>query len=97
MRQQQDGAQWKLLYLSIDADHLDVLGSEAVYLGDRIVGLVMSGGYGHTVSRNLAFAYVETQFASEEAQLEVEMLGDRYSVSVLEAAVYDPDNERMRC
>ena len=39
----------------------------------------------------------ESQFASGEAQLEVEMLGDRYSVSVLEAAVYDPDNERMRC
>ena len=92
----QQGVQWKLAYLAVGADHLDVLGSEAIYNRDRVVGVVTSGGFGHTVSRNLAFSYVEPELAIPGTDLEVEMLGQRYPASVLETAVYDPGNQRPR-
>jgi dimethylglycine dehydrogenase len=96
LKRKQQGVQWKLAYLSVGADHLDVLGSEAIYSGDRVVGVVTSGGFGHSVSKNLAFAYVEPEFANADAKLEIEMLGKRYAAKVLEAAIYDPLNERPR-
>jgi dimethylglycine dehydrogenase len=96
LKRKQEGIRWKLAYLSIDAPHLDVLGSEAVYSGDRIVGLITSGGFGHSVKANLAFSYVEPEFAEPATELEVEMLGERYRAEVLGAAMYDPNNERLR-
>ena len=92
----QQGVAWKLAYMAIDADDRDVLGSEPVYSGERIVGIVTSGGYGHAVGRNLAFAYVSPELAAPGQALEVEMLGVRFGAEVLAEAAYDPHNDRLR-
>lgn len=91
-----DGIKIKLAYLEIDAPHLDVIGQEPVYSGDRIVGSITSGGFGHAVGKNLAFAYVEPEFAEKGATFEVEMNGDRYAATVLTDAAYDAENQRLR-
>jgi dimethylglycine dehydrogenase len=96
LKRKQEGMRWKLAYMAVDAGHLDVLGSEAVYMNDRIVGVVTSGGYGHATRLNLAFAYVEPELARPGTQLEIEMLGQRYGCEVLPAPAYDPKNERLR-
>lgn len=96
LKRKQEGIQWKLAYLALGAHHLDVMGSEAIYSAGRIVGVVTSGGFGHSVGKNLAFAYVEPEFANCDAELEIEMLGERYSATVLEAPIHDPMNERLR-
>lgn len=96
LKRKQEAIQWKLAYLALGADHLDVMGSEAIYAQGRIVGVVTSGGFGHAVGKNLAFAYVEPEFADGAAALEIEMLGERYSATVLKAPSYDPMNERLR-
>jgi dimethylglycine dehydrogenase len=96
LKRKQEGVQWKLVYLAHDAEQLDIMGSEAVYSGGRIVGVVTSGGVGHSVGKNLAFAYVEPEFAAPDSTLEIEMLGDLYTAEILAAPVYDPANERLR-
>jgi dimethylglycine dehydrogenase len=96
LKRKQEGMRWKLAYMAVDADHLDVMGSEAVYMNDRIVGVVTSGGYGHATRLNLAFAYVEPDLARPGTKLEIEMLGHRYGCKVLPTPVYDPKNERLR-
>ena len=96
LKRKQEGMRWKLAYMEVDADDLDILGSEAVYLNDRIVGVVTSGGYGHATGLNLVFAYVEPELASPATELEMEMLGRRYRCRVLAAPAYDPKNERLR-
>ena len=90
------GIRTKLAYVAVDASHLDVIGQEPVYAGDRIVGTVTSGGYGHSVRRNLAFIYVEPTYAGAGTYVEIEMLGTRYRATVLAEAAYDPSNSRMR-
>lgn len=91
-----EGVKIKLAYIEIDAPHLDVIGQEPVYVGEDIVGSVTSGGFGHSVGKNLAFAYVSPKYASGGAELEVEMNGKRYSARVLADPAYDPENLRLR-
>jgi len=96
LSRKQQGVQWKLVYVEIKDTDRDVIGSEAVYDGERIVGIVTSGGYGHSVRKTLAFAYVDPQYDKPGTRLDVMMLGDRYAAVVLDGPVYDPRNERMR-
>lgn len=91
-----DGVKIKLAYVEIDAPHLDVIGQEPVYAGERIIGSVTSGGFGHAVGKNLAFVYVQPEFAEKGATFEVEMIGERFRATVLGDPAYDPANERLR-
>jgi len=84
----------RLVLLEIDATDADAWHDEPVDAADRTVGFVTSGGYGHTVGRSLALAYVDTD--SLEADLNVEILGDRRPARVLPAPPVDPSGSRMR-
>ena len=86
----------RLVYLAIDAEDADSHGNEPVHAEGRVVGLTTSGAYGHTVAQSLAFAYVEPAHAAPGATLEVEILGRRRPASVLDRALYDPQNLRLR-
>ncbi len=96
-REAQSGPRkWCLAYLEVEGSGDDCLGSEAVYLGDKIVGAVSSGGYGHVTGKSLAFAYLAPSAAAPGTRVEVNILGDRRTARVLSEAVWDPQNERMR-
>ncbi|MBZ0122973.1 MAG: FAD-dependent oxidoreductase [Roseovarius sp.] len=95
-RRRQQGSAIRLAYLAVDAPDLDVLGQEPVYAAGELVGAVTSGGFGHSVGRNLAFAYVRADRAAAGTGLEIEMLGDRYPAEVLAEPVWDPANSRLR-
>ena len=86
----------RLVYLAIDAEDADSHGNEPVHADGRVVGLTTSGAYGHTVGQSLAFAYVEPEHAAPGATLEVEILGRRRPARVLDRALYDPENVRLR-
>ena len=91
-----NGVAIKLAYVSIDAPDLDIIGQEPVYHGNRIIGTVTSGGFGHMVGKNLAFVYVETAYANAGTNFDIEMLGNRYGAVVLSEPAYDPTSARMR-
>ena len=85
-----------LVYLEVMADDSDAAGGEPVFADGRAIGVTTSGGYGHSTGRSLAFAYVASGYETPGRDLEVELLGERYSATVLPAPVYDPDNLRVR-
>ena len=90
------GVALKLVYLEVDALDADCMGGEPIHANDRVVGVTTSGGFGHRVQKSLAFAYVEPAFAKVGTQIEVEVLEDRRSATVLESEpAYDPANERL--
>jgi dimethylglycine dehydrogenase len=82
--------------LVVDAADADAHGDEPVLAGDRVVGFVTSGGYGHTVGASLALAYVEPTYATAGAELGVMILGEVRSVQVTLDPLYDPSGARMR-
>jgi glycine cleavage system T protein len=72
------------------------LGSEPVRIGGKIVGRVTSGGYGYTVERSIAYAYVPAGLAEPGQGVEVEIFGEWVEGEVAEEPLYDPRGERLR-
>ena len=68
-----------------------------VFCGDRSVGLVLSAGYGHRTGKSIALCNIAAEYASAGTTLEIDVLGQRRGAIVsAEAALFDPENERLR-
>ena len=79
-----------------DAKDCDAPACAPVYRGEELVGLVTSGGYGHTIGKSIALAYVRTDLANVGETLEIEVFGDRRKAVVSQEPIFDPDNARLR-
>jgi dimethylglycine dehydrogenase len=86
----------RLCTLVVDAADVDAHGYEPVYVDGTLVTYVMAGGYGHTVGKSIALAYLPLEHAGEGTEVEVEILGDRRPARVAADALYDPSGERLR-
>jgi dimethylglycine dehydrogenase len=95
LRQQERGVERRLACLVVDADDADPHGYEPVLAGDEMIGYVAAGGYGHTVEKTIALAYLPKAFVEPGTGLEVKILGARRSARVVEQPLYDPRNERL--
>jgi dimethylglycine dehydrogenase len=96
-RIEREGVALALVYLDVDALDADCMGGEPVYSDGRVVGVTTSGGYGHRTQKSLVFAYVEPGYAETDTRIEIEILEDRRSATVLDCEpVFDPNNERLR-
>ncbi len=99
------GRDWVLVYLDVDVaapgsdgeGAADCIGGEGVFVagGDEAVGLTTSGGYGFTVERSLAFAYVHAEHAGPGGQLDVLILGERRRATILDGPIWNPDNTEL--
>ena len=78
---------------ALDIEDADPIGNEPLWQGERMVGRVTAGAYGHFLGRSLALAYVEAGVGS---RLEIEILGRRYPARVIEDSPHDPENARLR-
>jgi glycine cleavage system aminomethyltransferase T/glycine/D-amino acid oxidase-like deaminating enzyme len=72
------------------------LGSEPVRVDGVIAGRVTSGGYGYTVERSIAYAYLPTAAAEVGTDVEVEVFGDWVAGEVAAEPLFDPKGERIR-
>ena len=71
------------------------LGSEPVRVGDELVGRVTSGGYGYTVARSIAYAYLPAD-QGVGTEVAVEIFGEWISGTVAAEPLFDPAGERIR-
>lgn len=86
-----------MVLLEIDTVEADASGGEPIFLPDGTpAGQVSSGGYGHTVGRSLALAYLKAGLAQPGAALEVWLLGRPHGARVLERPPFDPEGLRQR-
>ena len=84
-----------LACLVIEADDADAHGFEPVFAAGEPVAYVASGGYGHTIEKSIAFSYLPTELATPGTRLAVDLVGVRRPATVVEAPLYDPENERL--
>ncbi|MDF1727935.1 MAG: FAD-dependent oxidoreductase [Sulfitobacter sp.] len=85
-----------LVTLEVDAEDADATGYEPVWAGDRRIGFVTSGGYGHWVGKSLAMALVEPAHAAPGTELTVHVVGKPRTARVIPASPYDPEGKAMR-
>jgi 4-methylaminobutanoate oxidase (formaldehyde-forming) len=76
--------------------YLNLYGGEAVHAGGEVVGRVRSCAYGHTVGRNVAYAYLPSELEPGASGVQVEVLGQLVRADVAEDVLYDPDHARVR-
>ncbi len=81
--------------LTLDDPRAVALGSEPVRIGGELVGRVTSGGYGYSVERSIAFAYVPADHEIG-APVEVEIFGEWVSGVIASEPLFDPQGERIR-
>jgi glycine cleavage system T protein len=72
------------------------LGSEPVRLEGTTVGRVTSGGYGYTVERSIAYAYLPATSVEPGTPVDVEIFGRWVTGEVAEEPLWDPAGERIR-
>ena len=74
----------------------DARGSEAIYLGDELVGRATSGGYGWRVGKSLALAMLRPEHAAVGTELVISILGVRHKTVVIPDSPFDPENNALR-
>ncbi|WP_127557200.1 GcvT family protein [Nioella ostreopsis] len=85
---------WQSVLLRIEDGPTDPFYAHPVYQGERIIGIVTSGGFGHRVGHALALALLREPLSGED--LSIEILGQRRAATVLDRPPFDPDNSRLR-
>jgi 4-methylaminobutanoate oxidase (formaldehyde-forming) len=88
--------QRRLVGLRLDDPKTIALGSEPVRLDGKTVGRVTSGGYGYSVERSLAYAYLPASDAQPGRRVEVVVFGRPVGADVVTEAFFDPTNSRVR-
>jgi len=93
----EQGLTQKLCTLTIGGeDYLTIYGGEAVLSGDKVVGRLRSAGYGFTVKKNIAYAYLPLSLCAPGTALHVEIFGQRVAAQVAPDVLHDPKGERLR-
>ncbi|MEM9475779.1 MAG: FAD-dependent oxidoreductase [Pseudomonadota bacterium] len=96
MRRHADGPHKQLVTLTVGANRAPAPGGASLMNRDRVVGTVTSGDWGHRVGMNLAYAFVEPDWAATGSGMELDLCGTRVPATVIPPSPYDPEFARMR-
>jgi 4-methylaminobutanoate oxidase (formaldehyde-forming) len=93
----QQGRSQKICTLTLETEEFQpIYGGEAVYHAGKVVSRVRSGGYGFTVNRNIAFAYLPMDLSKLDTQLSIEIFDENLPARITADVLVDPKGERLR-
>jgi len=79
-----------------DVTDADALGNNAIFLDGENVGRATGGNYGFRLQKSLALGMVRPDLAEIGTELEMDILGTKHRVTVIEESPYDPENAKLR-
>jgi 4-methylaminobutanoate oxidase (formaldehyde-forming) len=86
----------RLACIVLDDPRSVALGNEPVRVGGEIAGRVTSGGYGYTIERSVAYAYLPAERSSPGTRVELDIFGEWVGGEVVKEPLFDPGGERVR-
>ncbi len=89
-----NGSRSKLVTLALDCADRPAHGGASVMQDGQVVGTVTSADWGHRTGLNLAYAYLRPEV--DPSGLQVDLIGDLVTATVLNSAPYDPSNTLQR-
>jgi glycine cleavage system aminomethyltransferase T len=95
LKKKEAPADTKLACLVLEDARSVALGSEPVRIDGKVTGRVTSGGYGYTVQKSIAYAYVPSS-AAVGTPVEVEIFGTWVPGEIAKDPLYDPKGEKIR-
>ncbi len=94
--QKEKGITRRLCCVSIHTGPLMPVGKEAILDGDKVIGIVTSGGFGHTIKKPIAYGYLPIDYARPGTRLQIEVAAKRYEATVEKEPLYDPENAKVK-
>ncbi|MQA26123.1 MAG: FAD-dependent oxidoreductase [Micromonosporaceae bacterium] len=91
-----ESAKRTLCCLTIDDPADVVMGKEPVYDGDRRVGYVTSAGYGHTIGKGIAYAWLPAELSAVGTGVHIGYFDQRIPAQVADEPLFDPGMKRLR-
>jgi sarcosine dehydrogenase len=88
-----EGPRRKLCYFTTDGK-VALYGGEAILREGGVLGLASSGGYGYTIGKSIAFAYLPTEEAGYQ-DYEIEAFCERHPAERAERPLYDPERKKL--
>jgi 4-methylaminobutanoate oxidase (formaldehyde-forming) len=85
----------RLRAITLEDPHAVALGNEPVRVEGEIAGRVTSGGYGYTVERSIAYAYMPAE-VPEGAAVAIDVFGEWVPGAVAAEPLFDPSGSRLR-
>lgn len=89
-KQRARGVTRRLCCLALEDPRQVALGAEPVRVGGAVTGRVTSAGYGYTVQRSLAYAYLPTEQAEPGTPVEVDLFGTWVNGTVVDVRRLSP-------
>ncbi|MGI9394325.1 MAG: GcvT family protein, partial [Boseongicola sp.] len=89
-RRQSDEPNAKLVTLRVDCDDRPVHSGAPVIDGEKVVGSITSGEWGHRVGLNLALGFVDAKVAEIGQVFAVDLLGDLIPAEIIAPSPFDP-------
>ena len=91
-----EGPKWKLCTFTLNHDQPKLLsGGETISCRGKVVGVVSSGGYGHTVKKTIALGYLPVEEADHKDGYAIEVYREAIPATRLAKAPYDPERKRI--
>ena len=82
------GPRQRLVTLELHGDLAPAHPGASLMRGDRVVGTVTSGDWGHRVGRNLAYAFVDPALAAPGSEADIDVIGTLTPATVIGAGPY---------
>ncbi|HJZ34690.1 MAG TPA: FAD-dependent oxidoreductase [Solirubrobacterales bacterium] len=92
----EDGPRHRLACIVLDDPRRVALGNEPVRVDADVVGRVTSGGYGYTVERSIAYAYLPASLAVPGTAVAIEIFGRWVDGEIAAEPLFDQAGERIR-
>jgi glycine cleavage system aminomethyltransferase T/glycine/D-amino acid oxidase-like deaminating enzyme len=92
----EEGPRQRLACITLDDPRSIALGNEPLRSGSDIVGRVTTGGYGYTVGRSIAYAYLPAPLAVPGTAVAIEIFGEWVEGEVAAEPLFDQAGERIR-
>ncbi|WP_299149983.1 FAD-dependent oxidoreductase [uncultured Tateyamaria sp.] len=86
----------KLCAFVVEADDADVHGYEPIWLEGAVVGFCTSGGYSHHAGVSVAQGFLPVDQIADGRAVEIEILGQMRSATLVTTPLFDADGARMR-
>jgi 4-methylaminobutanoate oxidase (formaldehyde-forming) len=92
----EDGPRHKLACITLEDPRSIALGNEPVRIDGDVVGRVTTGGYGYSVERSSAYAYLPAALAVPGTAVAIEIFGRWVEGEVAAEPLFDQAGERIR-
>ena len=89
------GSKETMCLFTID-EEVALHGSEPILSGGEVIGIVTSGGIGHSVGKTIAMGYLPPERVDDE-DFKIAAFGVEYPATLSDTCAYDPERARILC